>query len=1007
MKKGILLTVFGAFVALLVYSYGSGAAANQNGIDGTGASGSSGCGSCHHSATTDTTRVELDSAGVSVTTYHPGTAYTVKIKAVNGSTTTLSKFGFQVTVVKATGAGTTSCVDAGTWGTPLPSTTQKTIPSNSGLPETVMEQSGPISATTGGGAQYSTYVESFPWTAPAAGTGSVKLYGVMNILTSQSNSKYQVAPVVTITEASAAPVVASVTITQTAGTTSVCSGSTVTFSAAPTNGGTAPTYQWKVNGTAVSGATASTYTTTTLAAGSNAITCVMTSNLSGVTGSPATSNTITVTVNASVTPSVSITSTATTTCSGQNITFTATPTNGGTTPTYQWKNNGTAISGATASTYSSSSLANNSVITCVLTSNASCVTTSTATSNAITITISSSIVPSVSIASGSGSSICSGQSVTLTATPTNGGTAPTYQWYKNGTAIGGATAATYTTTTLANNDAITCVLTSNASCLSTTTATSNAITFTITANGAAGVSITANPGNSICSGQSVTFTATPTNGGSAPTYQWYKGANAISGATNSTYTSSALANGDAISVRIVSNSQCVTTANATSNTITISLSGSVTPAVSITSGSGNSICTGQSVTFTATPVNGGSSPTYQWYNSGNAISGATASTYSTSSLANGSSITVVLTSSSSCASPSTATSNAITMQVGAGGTASVTATSSVGTSICSGQSVTLTASSVNGGSAPVYQWLLGGNNVAGATLASYSPTTVANGDVYSVKMTSNSSCVSQPTVTSSALTFTVTPGGAPVVSLSSNVGLNICQGTSVTFNASVINGGTSPTYQWSKNGNNVGNGASTYLDNALINGDVIIVSVTSSLSCAVPTTAVSNTLNMNVFSAPVANITDVSNVLQSTPASSYQWFLNNISLPGATSQNLTPTSNGSYTVQVTDSHGCQSISSPFSVTTLGIADPTAFAALSVYPNPTDNNLFVDFNGQVNEDKVVIRLMDMNGRLIIENVSTPVSGQKISLDMQAVQAGVYLIQISQNEVSAYRKVVVSR
>lgn len=53
----------------------------------------------------------------------------------------------------------------------------------------------------------------------------------------------------------------------------------------------------------------------------------------------------------------------------------------------------------------------------------------------------------------SGSSICPGTSVTFTATAI-GFTNPTYQWYKNGTAISGATSLTYSTTSLANNDQI-------------------------------------------------------------------------------------------------------------------------------------------------------------------------------------------------------------------------------------------------------------------------------------------------------------------------------------------------------------------------------------------------------------------------------------------------------------------------------------------------------------------------------------------------------------------------
>lgn len=69
-------------------------------------------------------------------------------------------------------------------------------------------------------------------------------------------------------------------------------------------------------------------------------------------------------------------------------------------------------------------------------------------------------IPSVSIAITSGSqSICTGASVTFTATAAYTSTTAVYQWKKNGTVVG-SNSATYTTSELANGDMITCSLTS-------------------------------------------------------------------------------------------------------------------------------------------------------------------------------------------------------------------------------------------------------------------------------------------------------------------------------------------------------------------------------------------------------------------------------------------------------------------------------------------------------------------------------------------------------------------
>ena len=77
-----------------------------------------------------------------------------------------------------------------------------------------------------------------------------------------------------------------------------------------------------------------------------------------------------------------------------------------------------------------------------------------------------SYAPSVTITSSTSGSVCAGANVAFTANVSNFTSTPTYQWYKNGSAITGATSSTYSTTTLSNNDQINVVCANESSVVS-------------------------------------------------------------------------------------------------------------------------------------------------------------------------------------------------------------------------------------------------------------------------------------------------------------------------------------------------------------------------------------------------------------------------------------------------------------------------------------------------------------------------------------------------------------
>jgi len=347
-----------------------------------------------------------------------------------------------------------------------------------------------------------------------------------------------------------------VSVSITASSNPFCTGTVVNFSATPTNGGSTPHYQWKVNGFNT-GSDDEHFSYNPV--DNDIVTCTLLSNLECATGNPATSNSITMSmiphpdapveginmpsqtqiiwnwnsvpgatgykfnvvndINSSIDMgnsttrtetdlscntaytryvwaynscgnsisttllqstsglslvSVSIATSANQICTGTFVTFTATPTNGGTNPIYEWKVNGESV-GSNTSIYGYVP-ENNDIVTCVMTSNATCITGNPATSNAIAITAYPNLQVSITIAA-SVNPVCAGTPVTLTATPSNGGTTPTFQWKVNGNNAG-----TNNATFLfipENNDIVTCVLISNANCVSGNPATSNSLTMSL------------------------------------------------------------------------------------------------------------------------------------------------------------------------------------------------------------------------------------------------------------------------------------------------------------------------------------------------------------------------------------------------------------------------------------------------------------------------------------------------------------------------------------------------
>jgi hypothetical protein len=318
---------------------------------------------------------------------------------------------------------------------------------------------------------------------------------------------------------------------------------------------------------------------------------------------------------------------------------------------------------------------------------------------------------SVTIAASPSGPVCSGASITFTATPVNGGTIPVYQW-KKGSTIVGTNSPTYTVSNLTNGSLIKCVMTSNASVCGTTTATSNTITANISPLPTA--TITPTGPTTFCSGANACTLNAPAGTGNI--YQWKKGATSLSGATNSSYVPTSTST--QYKVVITNSNGCSKTSPVIAITVNPLPIATNTPTGPTTFCSGQNLCT--------LNANSGTGLTYQWKKGTTSLAGATNISYVPT--ATNTQYKVVVTDANACSK----TSPVVAITVNALPTATITAQGP--TTFCAGDSVVLTA---NSGAGLSYQWIKGTSNLSGATLINYTAKTAGT---YKVNVTNVNGC---------------------------------------------------------------------------------------------------------------------------------------------------------------------------------------------------------------------------------------------------------------------------
>jgi len=502
---------------------------------------------------------------------------------------------------------------------------------------------------------------------------------------------------------------------------------------------------------------------------------------------------------------------------------------------YQWQKNGTDVQGATDSllTFSNPLTTDAGDYRCRIIS----IMQDTVWSQIATLAVDARLPVSVTI-TGSHTEICDGETVTFDAAAVNGGPQAIYQWTINGSIVG-MDSSRLSLDTLETTDIVNCYLISSAGCVSGNPAMSNSLSVNVNSSITPSISITAST-NTICQGAEVSFTAVAMNGGSSPDFQWQ--VNGMNTGTNSAqFLTTSLNDGDQVRCILNSSESCVTNAVAASNSLSIAVSSSLTAAVTITVDA-NNICQGAEASFSATAMNGGSSPDFQWQINGSDV-GTNNAQFSTTGLNNGEEVRCILTSSENCVTNSTVTSNTETMIVQQLLQPAVVI-SPTAPSICENDNLIFTASGTHEGTTPSYQWQINGMNV-GTNSMQFSSTDLIDGDQVKCLMTSSETCVTSRTVSSNTETAIVNKQLSPKLSISAS-STDICEGTIVSFTSTTTDGGLSPAYQWMINGQSIGNDNPSLETDQLQNGDRISCQLTSSEECVDQAIVASNEITIVV-----------------------------------------------------------------------------------------------------------------------------------------------------------------
>lgn len=519
--------------------------------------------------------------------------------------------------------------------------------------------------------------------------------------------------------------------------------------------------------------------------------------------------------------------------------------------------------------------------------------------------------------------------------------------------------------------------------------------------------------NGACVGTPITFNASGLNLGSTPTYTWKKNGVIIPGAASIGYATNSLVDNDTITVTITSNSACISGNASVSASTIVDIFPILPVGITIASNDTNIVCKGTSLTFNATPTNGGPQPAYLWTINSSPLPGETGTTFTTSLLNNNDTVRCIIYPSESCDAPK-ASAPFIAKVLGAAD-ANFVVTKNSKRVVQFSNSFKQFAN---------YSWTFGD----GTTSNQPNPLhTYPNDSTYTVKLIASNNCgadtfetsVIVTTIDVKPLAFVGLASGCTLSNIQAirvsvqnlrsvavenlKISYSINNGTAQEGTIASLAGGATNSYPFTQRANLSADG--TYVIKVWtsaetdfnVNNDTISITIVNQ---ARPNSAFKSNAGIN------GSYTFDNNTTSDLTAT-YAWDFGDGGTSTATSPSHTFAQSGNYAVRLIATNTCGSDTTIENLTVVvsGVAIQANEKYVRAYPNPNNGLFNIDLR-LMNKDNIVMNIYSVTGQLVYTQKLGEINQENIAVDLSTLSAGVYHISIVGKSTQISKRIVIS-